>query len=239
MNQTLQAPRAPLPTSSWPTPRWAPTWSALLAIVVLHAVGLAAVITHLSAPPIEVTPPTMIGVLVAPPTVQRPQPLPAAPEPPKPIPVVKQRPTPLPPLPVAPPSERAVTAPPAVPPAPTDPTPNVQTAAATAPPSHAEPASGPAQVTPPRTDASQLNNPAPAYPAASRRLGEQGKVVFDVYILPDGTVGEIKLKRSSGYSRLDDAALDAVKRWRYVPAHRGSEAIPYWYVQPISFSLGG
>jgi protein TonB len=82
-----------------------------------------------------------------------------------------------------------------------------------------------------------LNNPAPAYPAASRRFGEQGRVLLDVYIQPDGRVGEIRLKQSSGYPRLDEAALDAVRRWRYVPAHRGDEPIAYWYVQPISFSL--
>ncbi|MBK6757815.1 MAG: energy transducer TonB [Moraxellaceae bacterium] len=45
----------------------------------------------------------------------------------------------------------------------------------------------------------------------SRRLGEQGRVVLNVYILADGTVGEVKIKQSSGFSRLDDAALQAVK----------------------------
>lgn len=99
----------------------------------------------------------------------------------------------------------------------------------------------PAQVpvTPPRTDASHLNNPAPVYPPLSRRLGEQGHVLFDVYILPDGAVGEIRLKRSSGFARLDEAARLAVRQWRYVPARRGDEPIPYWYVQPVVFSLEG
>jgi protein TonB len=71
----------------------------------------------------------------------------------------------------------------------------------------------------------------------SRRLGEQGRVVLDVYILPSGLVGEIRLKVSSGSKRLDEAALQAVRRWKYVPAKRGDEAIAYWYVQPLSFSL--
>jgi protein TonB len=93
------------------------------------------------------------------------------------------------------------------------------------------------QVTPPRIDASQLDNPAPAYPPAARRLREQGEVLLSVYILPDGSVGEIRLKRSSGHARLDRSALEAVKRWRYVPASRGGEPIPYWYVQPIAFVL--
>lgn len=98
----------------------------------------------------------------------------------------------------------------------------------------AEPA---APVIPPRSDAAHLSNPAPVYPAVSRRLREQGRVLFDVYILPDGTVGEIKLKRSSGFARLDDAALEAVRQWRYVPAKRGDQPIPFWYVQPIDFTM--
>lgn len=90
---------------------------------------------------------------------------------------------------------------------------------------------------PPRIDASQLDNPAPSYPSRSRQLREQGRVLLDVYILPDGTVGEIRLRESSGFPRLDRAALEAVRGWRYVPARRGGEAIPYWYVQPINFTL--
>jgi protein TonB len=96
-----------------------------------------------------------------------------------------------------------------------------------------------APVVPPRADAAHLINPAPAYPAISRRLGEQGQVQLDVYILTDGSVGEIKLKRSSGFPRLDQAALDAVRHWRYQPARRGHEAIAFWYVQPLIFSLDG
>jgi len=92
-------------------------------------------------------------------------------------------------------------------------------------------------VTAPRSDASFLSNPAPVYPLASRRQREQGRVLLDVYILPDGAVGEIRLKRSSGHARLDRSALAAVRRWRYLPARRGDEPIPYWYVQPIDFEL--
>jgi protein TonB len=83
-----------------------------------------------------------------------------------------------------------------------------------------------------------LNNPAPnRIRSMSRRLGEQGRVVLEVYILANGTVGEAKIKQSSGFSRLDNAALQAVKKWRYKPARRGQQAIDFWYVQPLSFSL--
>ncbi|MBH1970924.1 energy transducer TonB [Moraxellaceae bacterium AER2_44_116] len=94
------------------------------------------------------------------------------------------------------------------------------------------------EVTPPRSDAAHLSNPAPSYPSMSRRLGEQGRVVLEVYILVNGTVGEIRLKQSSGFKRLDQAAMQAVKKWQYQPAHKGQHAIDFWYVQPLSFSLG-
>jgi protein TonB len=89
----------------------------------------------------------------------------------------------------------------------------------------------------PRVDASQLNNPAPAYPPVSRRMREQGVVLLEVLIQATGQVGEVRIKRSSGFKRLDDAASKAVQRWRYLPATRGGTAIEYWYLQPIEFSL--
>lgn len=93
------------------------------------------------------------------------------------------------------------------------------------------------EVIPPRSDASSLNNPKPAYPAMSRRLAEQGKVLLEVFILANGKVGEIKIKQSSGFKRLDDAAMQAVRQWQYQPAKRGNQPIDFWYVQPIAFSL--
>lgn len=92
-------------------------------------------------------------------------------------------------------------------------------------------------VTPPQSDASGLSNPAPAYPAASRRLNEQGRVLLEIYILADGSVGELRIKRSSGSSRLDNAAINAVRRWHYHPARRGNQPIAFWYLQPVDFVL--
>lgn len=71
----------------------------------------------------------------------------------------------------------------------------------------------------------------------ARRLQQQGRVLLDVYILANGTVGELKLKRSSGFPLLDESAAESVRRWRFVPAKRGGEAIAYWYTVPIDFSL--
>lgn len=213
-------------------------WLWLAGIVAVHAALLAGAVANPGSADLPAAP-AVVGVLVAaPPPAEA---VPAAPEPPKPR--MGQRPRhatlpSVPPAPNAPPSERAVTAPPAESAQPDRP---VQPEVAPAiPPVAARPApaaSDSVPVVPPRTDAAHLNNPAPEYPVASRRLGEQGRALFDVYILADGSVGEVKLKRSSGYARLDEAAYGAVRRWRYVPAYRGNEAIPYWYVQPVTFSL--
>lgn len=101
------------------------------------------------------------------------------------------------------------------------------------------PAAEPEPIVPPRADAAFLGNPAPVYPQLSKRMREQGRVLLDVYILVDGTVGRIRLKRSSGHARLDESALEAVRQWRYLPAHRGDEAIPFSHVQPIDFHVSG
>ncbi|QJR31058.1 energy transducer TonB [Limnobacter sp. SAORIC-580] len=205
-------------------------------VVLLHVLGLVWAAQQLSISEPVITPPSVVGVLVAPepePAPPPPKPVPPPPKPePKPVPTPKPvaKPTPKPtpkPEPVREVAPEPVQQ--AAPAAPAPPAPPVQ---------QATPApEAPAPVTPPRTDAAHLNNPAPQYPALSRRLGEQGRVMLDVYILPDGSVGEIKLNRSSGFPRLDNAALQAVKTWKYVPAKRGDKPIPFWYVQPVSFVL--
>lgn len=93
------------------------------------------------------------------------------------------------------------------------------------------------RVIPPHTDATNLKNPVPAYPVMSRRLREQGRVVLDVHVQADGSVGEVRLRHSSGYTRLDQAAIKAVRVWRYVPARQSDLPISYWYAQPVVFAL--
>lgn len=89
----------------------------------------------------------------------------------------------------------------------------------------------------PRIDAAFANNPKPPYPAASRRMGEEGLVILAVHILETGRVAEIRLKKSSGYPRLDKAATATVKQWRYIPARQGNTPVPFWHTQAIKFSL--
>lgn len=95
----------------------------------------------------------------------------------------------------------------------------------------------PQPTSPPVFNAAYLRNPAPAYPATSRRYGEAGRVLLRVRVLPSGQPDEVVLQQSCGHDRLDAAALDAVRRWRFVPARQGEQAIAAWVVVPIQFSL--
>lgn len=88
-----------------------------------------------------------------------------------------------------------------------------------------------------RFDAAYLANPKPAYPMASRRLGEAGVVRLRVLVGSEGQALQVELDRGSGYSRLDRAALEAVAGWRFIPARRGDLAVASWVVVPIEFAL--
>ncbi len=99
------------------------------------------------------------------------------------------------------------------------------------------PAPAPIAVSQPRFDADYLSNPAPTYPPLSRRLGEEGKVILRVHVEPSGRPSQIELKTGSGSHRLDQAAQDAVWRWKFIPARRGDEAIAAWVLVPIVFKL--
>ncbi len=92
-------------------------------------------------------------------------------------------------------------------------------------------------ITQPRFDADYLSNPAPAYPPLSRRMGEEGKVQLRVFVDTNGRPSQIELKTSSGSPRLDQAAQEAVWRWKFVPARRGDETVAAWVLVPIVFTL--
>lgn len=104
------------------------------------------------------------------------------------------------------------------------------------PPAVAEPGVAPA-VTEPDYKAAYLNNPAPLYPMVARRNGLQGRVLLSVEVLADGVCGQISIQKSSGYAMLDNAALQTVKSWRFVPARQGGHAVDKWFMIPVQFSL--
>ena len=110
---------------------------------------------------------------------------------------------------------------------------NAITTAPSAPP--APPA--PPKVELPSSSASYLNNAPPHYPAISRRMGEQGRVVVRALIDTNGTASQASIQTSSGYERLDQTALSTVQRWRYVPGKRGGVPEAMWFSIPLNFVL--
>jgi protein TonB len=195
--------------------------------------------------------------------IETPMPPPAAParrrEPEVPTP----EPVPLAPAQVAPittaPPAPAVEAAPSSPTASGPPAPSVVDAGsgafAIAPPA-GQPASGPA---PAPTAAAQPAGPTaaalptdgvtqraipqggyqhrPAYPSSARRLGLQGTTLLTVLVADDGRVANVIVTQSAGHPDLDQAAADAVRRWRFEPARRGTEKVAMWVQLPVEFRL--
>jgi len=216
---------------------------AVSAAVLFHGLALWFVLHHKADAPIEA--PRILEV-----SLQQ-APAPAAPESPAPRVERQAEPAakaaPAPPQPKKParplavkrpltPAPRAMESAAEVEPQPTTAASTVDVAAA--------PSSAPATLSAievpfiaPRFDAAYLNNPSPDYPPLSRRLGEQGRVLVRVFVDSSGAPAQVELRESSGHSRLDDAATAAVRRWRFVPARRGTEPVGAWVLVPISFNL--
>lgn len=210
------------------------------SVVLLHVAGLWALQSGLLRRAAEIiVPAQLLSEFIAPPlpkTAPPPPPAPPTPPPAKPAPKVQApRPAPLPvaiadPTP-APNAPQGVVAP--QPPAPPMEAPVVAVAPAPAPP--APPA--PPRIELPSSDAAYLNNPKPGYPAVSKRMGEQGKVVVRVLIGTDGMPQKTEISKSSGFDRLDRQAQEAVMRWRFVPGKRNGVAETMWNLVPINFVL--
>lgn len=160
--------------------------------------------------------------------------LPPSPEITQPPKIVPPRPKPAERRPIPLPQSTQLAAP-ADSPAPTPiavaPTPTPVAAPA---PVVAAPAAVPTQ---PRVDAGYLDNTKPAYPAIARRMGEQGRVMLRVHVAADGNATEVQLHTSSGSPRLDQSALDTVRRWKFVPARLGQDPVAAWVLVPIAFTL--
>lgn len=199
-----------------------------------------------------------------PPTPAPPRPAPPKPSPPKPVPPkpapapVKLKARPEVPQTAAAP---AATVDPTPLPATAEPTPllaaapaaqmNSATPSATAPASQAPAAAAadpapsavaaapraPAPLQLPSSDAQYLQNPKPRYPPISMRTGEQGTVMVQVLVTDKGVAKDVKLQTSSGFFRLDNAALEAVARWRFVPGKRAGVPETMWFTVPITFGL--
>jgi len=214
----------------------------LTAVLALHAALLAWVLHMAPASPPSPPPPRPLDVRIIealpPPKLAEPEPPKPAAVPPKPLPQAKRtplrpRPAPKPPAVLAAPAEKAPSAAPfAVAPQPAAQA--RQEAPAIQPPAPA----APAQVASPASfDADYLQNPAPAYPAMSKRMREEGTVLLLVRVSPKGEAERVQIQKGSGFARLDDVAVKTVQQWRFVPARLGAETVAANVVVPIVFRL--
>jgi protein TonB len=80
-------------------------------------------------------------------------------------------------------------------------------------------------------------NTHPAYPLIARIRGHEGIVILSVEIFADGSVGSLKIKKSSGYTVLDKSALEAVKTWKFEPGRKIGKPVVMWVDVPVKFVL--
>lgn len=223
--------------------------------LILATLAHAAVFGILVAAPVdtpnlknEPAPPMLVSLIAPPQPAPEPAPPPEVvpPEPPKPKPVVKQQkpkprpkpePTPEPvaePVPVPQPKMEETPPPAPVQQQVVQPAPAAPKVAEAKPEPQPEPEP---VIEPPRFGVAYLNNPPPAYPSLSRRIGEEGRVVLRVLVGVNGKPEKVEIENGSGSQRLDNAALEAVRNWKFIPARRNNEAISAYVLVPVKFSL--
>ena len=182
----------------------------------------------------------------------------AAPTPPKPAPPTSAPPQPAPPAPSPAPSSLAAAAPTQTAPSPLAPTPASSEPLASEPPPVA-PDTRAAAAPPPEVrlgdsdaagstseveggdipagpDPAAPNIP-PRYPTDAVRHGEEGVVVLEVAVAPDGGATAVGVYSSSGFGVLDRAARDAVARWRFRPRLDAGEPIASRTLIRVRFRL--
>lgn len=244
-----------------------PAWTAprdavlILDLVVADAPPAPVTPAPVKPAPRPLTPPKPIKTpLPTPPRVEKPAPVEAPaeppaprvetpPEPPKPI-AAPPPPSPPPVAPTAPPVPSPTSASPAVASsssgpssaAPSAPASQSAFAVSEGPSAPAAP-SGPAVAALPSDGITQRAMPRggyqyrPNYPASARSLGIQGTTLLSILVADDGRVTDVVVKQSAGHPDLDQAAAAAVRRWRFEPARRGSEAVAMWVLLPVEFKL--
>lgn len=202
-------------------------------VLAFHALALWALQSGLLRKAVEIVVPVqMLSEFIEPPAPREAPPAP---------PVVVKRPVIQPKAPVVPqtlavraqtPTPEAWTVPvvPAAPPAP------IAAPVESSPPAPVAPPAPPTVVLP-SSDADYLQNPKPVYPSASKRRGEQGLVIHSVLIGTDGLPVSARLVKSSGFDALDQAALTAVMRWRYIPGKRNGVPATMSFNVPINWVL--
>jgi protein TonB len=244
--------------------KWTAASLVLTFVVTAHALAFAALLAQSAmTPPVVEEPvmPMMVSLVSEP--APAPEVTPVVPEPPKPAPVVKKaepkpkpapkpKPKPVVEQPVAEPqpvvqqpiAQQPIVQQPIAPPVQTEqpvideqpsPLPVKQVPVAEKAPA-LEPALEPA-IEPPSFGAAYLNNPPPRYPTLSRRMGEEGRVLLRVLVAKNGNADKVEVEKGSGSERLDEAALEAVRKWKFVPAKQNNQPVSAYVLVPMKFSL--
>ncbi|WP_414712609.1 energy transducer TonB [Sphingobium sp.] len=203
-----------------------PNIPAIVAILLIHAVAIGALIQvrnhvqrmeEVKLTVVNLTPPP-------PPAAEAPPPPPSRPEVVAPPPIVQ---TPVPPV------QTVQTTPDPVPVS----TPAPVAVAVPGPPAPVALPAPPSMVQADDLGAQMIAGKPPRYPVESRRKHEQGTVVLSLIVGLDGAVESISVAQSSGSARLDNAARDAVKGWRWKPILRGGQPVRVKGVVEIPFIL--
>ena len=236
---------AALPPSAFPGPlpchRRPRQRAGLLLIAAAHAAAIWLFLqVDVVAHAVQQATPLMVALLSDPAPVRPPEPQPL-PQPQRAV---------LPPPTLMPPPEVRVTdaAPPAPPPAPVItsivPAPAPATPAAAAPaepaPVRAPPAPQPVVSAPPVLPASAIRYRVPPpveVPMASRRLGESGTVLLRVLVDAQGLPRQITLHKSSGFARLDEQAMAAMRQARFQVVHSDGQAIEWLVIAPLQYDV--
>lgn len=82
-----------------------------------------------------------------------------------------------------------------------------------------------------------LQNSPAKYPERARQMDWQGRVVLKVHVLPNGSAGSVAIAESSGHELLDDSALEAVRKWKFIPAKKDGIAVDSYVNVPVNFKL--
>ena len=203
--------------------------------LTLHALLAAVLLSYEPARRALLAAAPIMVALIVPPKFEEPKLEPLKPQPPAELP----KPRPMAKKPVERPVAPQIIAAPAEAPSPVAVAPPAPAPAPPGPADAAPAGGGSGGLTQPIFNADYLDNPAPLYPALSRRQGEQGKVILRVLVNAGGSADEVQVRTSSGFPRLDEAARDTVRRWRFVSARRGAEPVAAWVLIPITFRLEG
>lgn len=216
-----------------------PSYVTVGLVIAAHfAVAAWLIYTNPSLPEVKEIPPMMVSLVSNP--APAPEIVPVIPEPPKPV-IKKQTvvqktvaiPTPTP-TPVTPQAVAAEPVPVAEPtlPAPAVVTKNIEAVEKPVAKPEPEPVIEQANF-----GIAYLHNPAPSYPRMSMRKREHGRVLLRVTVSAKGEAEKVELEKTSGFTRLDEAAIKAVKEWKFEPAKRNSQAFRSIGIVPVNFSL--